>query len=141
MKKEIIILLAEDDKGHANLLMRNLKRAGVEYQILHFENGEEILDYLLDNENYSNDSNSYILLLDISMPKVDGIEVLRQVKQNNTLSKFPVIMVTTTDEPETVRQCYEMGCIQYVVKPVGHEKFIETINHLGQFLMTVDVPA
>lgn len=141
MKKEIIILLAEDDKGHANLIMKNLKRVGVEYKVLHFENGEEILNFLSKKENYPGKGASYILLLDIRMPKVDGIEVLRQVKQDNALSKFPVIMVTTTDNPQTIEECRELGCIRYVVKPVGYKKFIESIKNLGQFLMTVDVPA
>ncbi len=140
MKKEIIILLAEDDKGHANLIMKNLKRVGVEYKVLHFENGEEILNFLSKEENYPGKGASYILLLDIRMPKLDGIEVLRQVKQDKAMSKLPVIMVTTTDEPETVRKCHDMGCVRYVVKPINHGEFVDTINQLGQFLMTMDEP-
>ena len=138
MKKETIILLAEDDDGHARLVIKNLQRAGIENEILHFEDGEEILNYLL--RNHREEGAYYILLLDIRMPKVDGIEVLRQVKQDNRMSKLPVIMVTTTDEPGTVRKCYDMGCTRYVVKPVNYREFVDTINRLGEFLMTMDAP-
>ena len=139
MKKETIILLAEDDEGHANLIRMHLKRSGINNEMIHFRNGEDILNFLL--ENHGEKGASYILLLDIRMPKVDGMEVLGRVKKDNIMKKFPVVMLTTTNEPGTVKKCYDMGCINYVVKPVGHKKFTETINQLAQFLMAMDIPA
>ena len=138
MKKETIILLAEDNEGHAHLVIKNLKRSGIENEILHFKDGEEILNYLV--KNHREEGTYYILLLDIRMPKLDGIEVLRKLKQDSIMSELPVIMVTTTDEPGTIRKCHDMGCIRYVVKPINHGEFVDTINQLGQFLMTMDEP-
>ncbi len=138
MKKEPIILLAEDNEPHARLIIRNLKRAGIENEILHFNDGEEILNYLL--KDHPEDGAYYILLLDIRMPKINGIEVLRKVKEDNRMSKFPVIMITTANEPGTVSKCYEMGCDRYIIKPVNHGEFVETINQLAQFLRTIEVP-
>jgi CheY-like chemotaxis protein len=81
-----------------------------------------------------------VLLLDIRMPKVDGIEVLRQVKCDPELKKLPVIMVTTTDDPREIDRCHELGCSNYITKPVEYSQFVETIRRLGLFLLTVEVP-
>ena len=80
------------------------------------------------------------MLLDIRMPKVDGVEVLRQLKENPDLSKMPVIMVTTTDDPREVRHCHELGCSIYITKPVEYESFIDAIKKLGLFLTVIKVP-
>ncbi len=143
MNKEIVIMLAEDDEGHAQLIIHNLRKAGIVNEILHFTDGEKTLNYLFRKGNtpYRDSEISYILLLDIRMPKVDGMEVLRQVKQDDIMSNFPVIMVTTTDEPGIVKKCYDMGCTHYVVKPIKYDAFVETIYQLGQFIMTMDAPA
>ena len=74
------------------------------------------------------------------MPKIDGIEALRQIKQDEKLRKIPVIMLTTTDNPQEIDKCYELGCNIYVTKPVDYEKFMEAINRLGLFLMVIEVP-
>ena len=81
-----------------------------------------------------------LLLLDINMPRVDGVEVLRQLKANPATAQIPVIMLTTTDDPREVRRCYDLGCSSYVTKPVAYEKFVEAIRHLGLFLSIVEVP-
>ena len=142
MKKEVVIVLAEDDAGHASLIMRNLKRAGICNEILHFRDGQETLDFLLRRRNGPDRvaGTSYLLLLDIRMPKVDGVEVLRQIKQDAELRKVPVIMITTTDEPREVDKCHSLGCNNYIAKPVDYDKFVEAIRRLGLFLMVVEVP-
>ena len=95
MKKEVTIIIAEDDMGHATLIEKNLKRAGISNNILHFKDGQETLNFLFRHGKGPRRKNNYpyLLLLDIKMPKVDGIEVLRQVKQDNELCKMMVIML------------------------------------------------
>jgi len=142
MKKEVVILVAEDDEGHATLIRRNLARAGITNEIIHFKDGQETLEFLFQQGKERNRQAGipYLLLLDIRMPKVDGVEVLRQLKQDSELRKMPVIMVTTTDDPVEVERCHEIGCSNYIVKPVDYEKFVEAIRQLGMFLSVVEVP-
>ena len=83
---------------------------------------------------------SYLLLLDIRMPKVDGVEVLKKVKADPELCKMPVIMITTTDDPREVSKCHALGCSNYIKKPIDYEKFVDAIRKLGLFLMVVEVP-
>jgi CheY-like chemotaxis protein len=142
MTKEIVILIADDDLGHARLIQKNLARAGLSNPIEHFENGQEILDYLFGRaiNRKRSPGTSYILLLDIRMPKVDGVEVLRQVRQDPELRKMPVCMLTTTDDPREVSRCHELGCNNYIVKPVDYDKFAEAIRQLGLFVSLVEIP-
>lgn len=142
MTKEIVILIADDDAGHIRLIEKNLMRAGLNNPIVRFENGQEILDYLFrrgDGAKRIHDK-SHLLLLDIRMPKVDGVEVLRQIKADAELKKIPVIMLTTTDDPREVDRCHALGCSTYIVKPVDYEKFSEAIKNLGLFIGLVQVP-
>lgn len=141
MKKEVVILIAEDDPGHASLIKKNLKRAGISNKIIHFTDGQQVLDFILQSRDDNDlEFKSYLLLLDIRMPKVDGVEVLRQVKQEKELKKIPVIMITTTDDPKEVNACHKLGCSTYIVKPIDYEQFIRAIRQLGLFLSVVEVP-
>ncbi len=143
MKKEVVILIAEDDEGHAALIKKNLKRAGISNEIVHFKDGAEALDFLVGSNGgmpHRKANIAYLLLLDIRMPKVDGVEVLRQVKGHEELRKMPVIMITTTDDPREVEHCHTLGCSNYITKPIDYEKFVESIRQLGLFLMVVEVP-
>lgn len=142
MKKETTILIAEDDDGHAALIKRNLKRAGIMNSILRFKDGQAALDFLLRKGDgpVREPGASYLLLLDIRMPKVDGTEVLRQVKAHKCLKRMPVIVITTTDDPREVEKCHDLGCNSYVKKPVDYDRFVEAIRHLGLFLLVIEVP-
>lgn len=142
MHNEVIILIAEDDEGHAGLIKMNLKRAGLINEILHFEDGQEILDFLfMKNKGRHRDvGKSYLLLLDIRMPKVDGIEVLSKIKADNELKKLPVIMVTTTDDPREVERCYLLGCSTYIKKPIDYENFVNAIKQLGLYIAIIEIP-
>jgi CheY-like chemotaxis protein len=82
----------------------------------------------------------YLLLLDIGMPEVDGVEVLRRIKADPELKTMPVIMITTTDDPREVGRCHELGCSNYVTKPLDYNQFVEAIRRLGLFLLVVEVP-
>jgi CheY-like chemotaxis protein len=142
MRKEAVILIADDDEGHATLIRKNLHRAGLVNEILHFRDGQEVLDFLFRRGDgpHREDGKAYLLLLDIRMPKVDGVEVLRQVKADKELKKLPVIMITTTDDPREVENCHALGCSNYLTKPVDYDKFVAVIRQLGLFLLVVEVP-
>jgi CheY-like chemotaxis protein len=142
MNKEVTILITEDDEGHAVLIRKNLGRAGITNPMLHFRDGQEVLDFLFRRNAppHREGRAAYLLLLDIRMPKVDGVEVLRQVKMDNELHKLPVIIITTTDDPHEVTRCHELGCNSYITKPVDCEKFITAIRQLGLYLSVIEVP-
>lgn len=142
MTRDVVILVADDDEGHARLIEKNLRRAGLQNEIRRFSDGQEILDFLFRRTN--GDSRQvetpYLLLLDIRMPKVDGVEVLRQIKADLELKKIPVSMLTTTDDPREVERCHTLGCSNYLVKPVDYERFSEAMKQLGLFISLVQVP-
>lgn len=141
MREEVVILIAEDDEAHAALIQRNLKRAGIRNEQLLFGDGQQTLDFLQRSGDWQRTpATAYLLLLDIKMPKVDGVEVLRRVKRDPELKKLPVIMVTTTDDPQEVERCHELGCSSYMSKPVEYEQFAEAVRRLGLFLNVVEVP-
>jgi len=142
MKRDVNILIAEDDDGHAALIERNLKRAGLANPITRFRDGQELLDFLLGegSEPHRNPDAAYLLLLDIRMPRLDGVEVLSRIKQDPELRKIPAIMITTTDDPREIEKCHEIGCSNYITKPIDYEAFVEAIRRLGLFLMVVEVP-
>ena len=141
MKHDMVILVAEDDAGHARLIEKNLRRAGLNNRIERFEDGEQVLDFLLRRGDRKRVSDTpYLLLLDIRMPKVDGVEVLRQLKADPELRKMPVIMLTTTDDPREVERCHEIGCSHYIVKPVDYDGFAHAISQLGLFVTLVQIP-
>lgn len=134
--ENLTILLAEDDKGHAALVKRNLWRTCIDAQIIHFSNGQQLFAYL-NGETASPEPflpGRYILLLDIKMPGMDGTEVLKILKQHPELRKIPVIMLTTTNNPHEIELCYQEGCSFYIVKPSDYVRFMEAIEYLGDFL-------
>lgn len=142
MKKEVMILIAEDDDGHAGLIRRNLLRAGIANQIIRFHDGQEVIDFFFSNDGPQQwkSGEAYILLLDIRMPKLDGIVVLEKIKAHQELCKIPVIMITTTDDPREVEKCHQLGCNNYITKPVEYDSFVNAIRQLGLFLTVVQVP-
>jgi CheY-like chemotaxis protein len=142
MNQPVHILIADDDMGHATLIRRNLKRLGLVNPVIHFKDGREVLDFLFGKSDgpHWQEGHSYLLLLDIRMPKVDGVEVLRSIKANPELGKIPVIMITTTDDPRDIEQCHVFGCSSYIVKPVRYEKFVEAIRKVGLFFKVIEVP-
>jgi CheY-like chemotaxis protein len=125
-------------------MTRNFRRAGITNEIISFTDGQALLDFLfvkvsgptLDPEV------PYLLLLDIRMPRVDGIEALKKIKENPDLKKLPVIMISTTDDPRQILQCYDLGCNFFIVKPTEQAAFAEAIERLAKFisLPSVKVP-
>lgn len=139
--KELIILVAEDDDGHAELINEGLIESGVKNRIIRFSNGEEAWDFLSGNgtTNVRDDNKTYLLLLDINMPKMDGIEVLKRMKSDKALKDIPVMMLTTTDDPREVEICYQIGCNIYITKPIDFSRFAETLRRLGLFIQIVKI--
>jgi CheY-like chemotaxis protein len=141
LHREVVILVVEDEQAHAELIERNLKRAGVVNEQVWFRDGAAVLDFLrMKGEKKREPGRAYLVLLDIRMPGIDGVEVLRQVKQDPELRRIPVIMVTTTDDPREVERCHELGCNSYVTKPVDYQQFVEAVRRIGLFLQVVEVP-
>ena len=138
----VTILLAEDDDGHAQLVQRNLERAGLLNGFLRVRDGQELLDCLksrgASHQQILDDA--VVILLDINMPRVDGVEALRQIKANPATHRIPVIMLTTTDDPREIDRCYELGCNVYITNPVEYDGFIDAIRRLGLFLQIVQRP-
>ena len=142
MKKDSLILIAEHDKRHFELIRNNLLRAGVHNKMLYFADGQEILDFLLDTDKPSEGANNpggYILLLKLDLPKVDGMKVLKKIKQNLQLKKIPVIILTATDDRDTIERCYDLGCSTYIVKPTEQKDFEETVKKIGRFLSIIEM--
>jgi len=132
--------MAEDDDGHALLVQEHFESVGIRNPLIRFKDGQETWDFLSGTRKPGvENGKAYLLLLDIRMPGLDGIEVLRRVKQDPRLKHMPVIMLTTTDDPREIAVCYELGCNSYLTKPVGFERFAEVIKRLGLFLMIVEV--
>jgi len=139
--KELIILIAEDDDGHAELIREGLVESGVCNKIKRFSNGEDVWRFIscTGNKEVRDKTKNYLLLLDINMPKMDGVEVLKRIKSDQELKEIPVMMLTTTDDPREVEGCYQLGCNLYINKPINFTKFTETLKRLGLFIQIVKI--
>ncbi|RXZ38252.1 response regulator [Oxalobacteraceae bacterium CAVE-383] len=141
-KKEVGILLVEDDDGQATLVERNLLRAGLSNNFRRLKDGQEALDYFFDAEGAVKPliKDPMVILLDVNMPRVGGVDVLKRLKENKATASIPIVMLTTTDDPREIERCYEYGCNLYITKPVEYEAFIEAVRRLGFFLQIIKVP-
>ena len=128
--------------GHAILIQKNLRRAGLINEIIHLKDGQEVLNFFSGrHETYRFvDDVGYLLLLDIRMPKIDGVQVLEEIKKDKRLCSIPTIMLTTTNDPREIEVCHELGCNCYITKPIDYDQFIDAIRQLGLFLSIVEVP-
>lgn len=136
------ILLVEDDPGHVLLIEKNLRRAGVTNEIIKLDDGGRAVDFLFNEGDFASTSNPIplLILLDLNLPVLSGLEVLQRIKSDERTRRIPVVMLTTTDSSQEINKCYDLGCNIYVVKPVDYVKFSETIRNLGLFLSTVKTP-
>jgi len=138
----VTILLAEDDPGHARLIEKNLRRAGVNNAIVVVDNGQKAVDFIFSEGEYQGGSTPapLMILLDLNMPVLDGYQVLKRIKSDEHARRIPVVVLTTTDNPNEIARCYELGCNVYVTKPVEYDQFSEAIRQLGLFLTIVKIP-
>lgn len=139
--RELIIVIAEDDDGHAELIREGLVNSGVCNQIIRFNDGLQTWNFLSGEEasQWRNEGKVFLLLLDINMPVMDGTEVLGKIKSNENLHETLVIMLTTTDDPREIDICYKLGCNMYITKPVQFDKFAETLRRMGLFIQIIKV--
>ena len=137
----VTILLIEDDPGHARLIEKNVRRAGVNNTILPFTDGTSALAYLFGEKDGTRNSQAPMLvLLDLNLPDMSGLDILARIKADDQLKRAPVVVLTTTDDKLEIQRCYDLGCNVYITKPVEYEGFANAIRQLGLFLAVMQVP-
>jgi CheY-like chemotaxis protein len=136
------ILVAEDDENDAELILKALERYNIANEVIVVEDGAEALDYLHRRGNYETraEGNPVLTLLDIKMPKVDGLEVLREIRSDERLKMIPAVILTSSRHESDLLASYQLGVNAYVVKPVDFNEFVEAIRELGVFWVMVNEP-
>ncbi|QOG08714.1 response regulator [Aureimonas sp. OT7] len=134
--------MIEDDEGHARLIEKNIRRAGVNNEILPFGNGTDALAFLFGADGSGEDSagRHLLILLDLNLPDMGGVDILEKVKANPHTKLSPVIVLTTTDDSREIQRCYDLGANVYITKPVDYEGFANAIRQLGLFFSVMQVP-
>lgn len=138
----VTIIMIEDDEGHARLIERNIRRAGVTNEILPFANGNSALEYLMgpDGSGATHANRALLVLLDLNLPDTTGVAILEKLKSNPHLKRSPVVILTTTDDEREIQRCYDLGANVYITKPVNYEGFANAIRQLGLFVSVMQVP-
>jgi len=142
MTEHVQIIMIEDDEGHARLIEKNIRRAGVNNEILPFANGTEATKFLFgaDGTAASNRGRAMLIMLDLNLPDMSGVDILRRVKENDHLKRTPVVVLTTTDDEREIKRCYDLGANVYITKPVNYDSFANAIRQLGLFFSVIQVP-
>ena len=141
---EIEILLIEDNVHDAELTIRALKKVNLANKLYHLKDGAEALDFIFAKGEFAHrqiTDRPKVILLDIKMPKVDGIEVLRQIKKNDITKTIPVVIMTSSKEEQDIITSYHLGVNSYVVKPVNFEAFAKAICELGLYWLIINQPS
>jgi len=140
--KPVTIVMVEDDEGHARLIEKNIRRAGVNNPIVPFTNGTQALEFLLgpDGSGEVSAGRQLLVLLDLNLPDMTGVDILQRVKENEHTKRSPVVILTTTDDEREIQRCYDLGANVYITKPVGYEGFANAIRQLGLFFSVMQVP-
>jgi len=141
LKQEYEIVIVEDNPNDAELMIRSLQENKLSNSITLLKDGEEALDYLLSQGKYTGNNINYsnlVVFLDLKLPKIDGLEVLEQLRENRKSSCIPVIIVTSSKEDPDIKAAYNLGANSYVVKPVNYNEFVDTINTLGAYWLIVN---
>jgi CheY-like chemotaxis protein len=138
----VTIVMVEDDEGHARLIERNIRRSGINNEIVPFSSGRPALDYFLGGDGKSGleRGKGYLVLLDLNLPDMSGVDILKRLKETRQTERIPVVVLTTTDDKTEIQRCYDLGCNVYVTKPVNYENFADAIRQLGLFFTVVKVP-
>lgn len=138
MSHSVKIVMIEDDHGHARLIEKNIRRANIANDIMHFDHGKAAMDYLFTEEVRAH--GPLLILLDLNLPDMSGTDILERVKSDEKLRRAPVVVLTTTDDRVEIQRCYDLGCNVYITKPVDYEGFSGAIRQLGLFLSVMQAP-
>ncbi|WP_267432797.1 response regulator [Sphingomonas sp. GM_Shp_1] len=139
--RSVGIVMIEDDEGHARLIEKNIRRAGILNDIRHFTDGTTALDFLFHAPDGPAKSGPSLVLLDLNLPDMSGTDILAKIKEEGSpLRRAPVVVLTTTDDKVEIQRCYDLGCNVYITKPVNYENFAQAIRQLGLFLSVIQVP-
>ena len=136
----VTIVMIEDDEGHARLIERNIRRAGISNEIRHFADGNSALTFLFEGTEGPLKNGPALILLDLNLPDMNGVDILAKIKSEPGLKRTPVVVLTTTDDKVEIQRCYDLGCNVYITKPVNYESFADAIRQLGLFLSVIQVP-
>lgn len=141
-QQPVNIVMIEDDEGHARLIEKNIRRAGVNNEIIPFQNGTDALAFLFgaDGTGEASSRRQLLILLDLNLPDMAGVDILEKVKANQHTRRSPVIVLTTTDDSREIQRCYDLGANVYITKPVDYEGFANAIKQLGLFFSVMQVP-
>lgn len=139
--RSVSIIMIEDDEGHARLIEKNIRRAGILNEIKHFTDGTSALDYLFNHAEGPALNGPALVLLDLNLPDMSGTDILTRIKAEElAVKRTPVVVLTTTDDKVEIQRCYDLGCNVYITKPVNYESFAQAIRQLGLFLSVIQVP-
>jgi len=140
---KVDIVLVEDNPDDAELAIRALKKSKVVNSLIHLKDGEEALDFIFCQGAYEKRNISdvpKVILLDIKMPKINGIEVLKRVKNNISTRIIPVVLLTSSKEEKDILESYQLGVNSYIVKPVNFDGFVKAVSELGLYWLAVNQP-
>jgi CheY-like chemotaxis protein len=141
LTQAVTILMIEDDEGHARLIEKNIRRAGVSNEIVHLRDGTVAVEFLFgSDEGARGDHGPFMILLDLNLPDMSGVDILKRVKADERFRRAPVIVLTTTDDRAEIDRCYDLGCNVYITKPLIYQSFAEAIRQLGMFLSVIQIP-
>ena len=132
--------MIEDDEGHARLIEKNIRRAGICNEISHFLDGGSAIEFLFEHDNGPRKNGPALVLLDLNLPDMSGTTILERIKTTPELKRTPVVVLTTTDDQREIQRCYDLGANVYITKPVDYENFAQAIRQLGLFLSVIQVP-
>jgi len=141
MDTEVEIVLVEDNAGDAEMTIRALQKNSIGNRIVHLKDGADAIDFVFRTGVYENrnaDHHPKMILLDLKMPRISGIEVLKTLKSDERSRNIPVVVLTSSAEDPDIRTCYELGANSYIVKPVGFENFTKAIADLGMFWLLLN---
>ncbi len=137
----VTIVMIEDDEGHARLIEKNIRRAGINNGIRHFLDGTTALEYMFNDPAGPAKNGPALILLDLNLPDMSGTDILAQIKDDaSPIRRTPVVVLTTTDDKIEIQRCYDLGCNVYITKPVNYESFAQAIRQLGLFLSVIQLP-
>ncbi len=139
-QQPVSIIMIEDDEGHARLIEKNIRRAGISNKLTHFLDGTSALEYLFNAPEGPAHNGPAMVLLDLNLPDMSGTDILTKIKSDPRLHRTPVVVLTTTDDKVEIARCYDLGCNVYITKPVNYESFSDAIRQLGLFLSVIQVP-